>query len=57
MTFLRFALAVLVCGLALVLPYRARTAYFRIVAYAIRLPYVSFGRLAKYLTEKSASTP
>lgn len=46
---LRFGTAFAVCLPALLLPYGPRTVYGRVVAFAAHLPYLLFGRLARFL--------
>lgn len=49
---IRFVLAVLICAVALILPYRARTRFNRLLSFVIHLPYVLFGRLARFLLRR-----
>ena len=46
---IRFLVAFMVCGIALLLPFRARTAYQRLIAAIAHLPFILFGRLARFL--------
>jgi hypothetical protein len=55
MRYLRFLAAAAACGVAVLLPYRARTAYGRVLAWAVHAPYVLFGRLARYLLAETSS--
>ncbi len=49
---LRTLVAIIVCGIALLLPYKARLAYFSMVAFCVHLPFYVFGHLAKFILKK-----
>lgn len=46
---LRFALAAVVCSISLILPYRLRVVYGQAVAFIAHLPFIVFGRLARFM--------
>jgi hypothetical protein len=50
---LRFLIAIAVCLIALILPYRLRLLWFGLVASLVHLPFLLFGRLARYLLSAS----
>jgi hypothetical protein len=52
MRFVRFAAAVVVCSVALVMPYRLRIVYNRLAAVAAHAPFFLFGRLARFLLNR-----
>lgn len=54
---IRLGLAFILCSVALLLPYRLRTMYGRLVASGAHLPYVLFGRLARFLLNQVGSPP
>lgn len=53
----RFLCACLVCAVAVLLPYRARLLYGRALAAAAHLPYLLFGRLARFLLRRLGAEP
>lgn len=50
---LRFLFALLICSIALVLPYRARLIWFNWIAALIHLPFRVFGRLARFILNRT----
>jgi len=48
----RFLIAIVICTIALALPYRARVYYFQFIAFIVHLPYKTFGKLSRYLLTK-----
>lgn len=49
---LRFPVAVLICMIALALPYRLRVLWYRLVSECVHLPFKIFGGLSVYLMKK-----
>ena len=49
---MKFLTAALICGVALLLPYKARVFYGRMLAWVVHAPYILFGRLARYILRK-----
>ncbi len=49
MSYLRAILAFLLCTPALLLPYRPRVTYLRIVAFVFHAPFLLFGAIARVL--------
>lgn len=45
---IRYFLAAFFCCLALVLPYKLRKFYVKILAFFVHLPYILFGRLVRF---------
>ena len=54
---LRFLVACLVCGVALLLPYRLRVWYAGLVAWIVHAPVILFGRMGRSLLAKLARFP
>jgi hypothetical protein len=48
----RFLLGVLICAIALLLPYRARLRYNQFLSFLIHTPFVLFGIVARSLLER-----
>ena len=46
---IKVVLAFLLCGVALLLPYRVRVLYSQLVAWVAHAPFILFGRLARYM--------
>jgi hypothetical protein len=54
MSTLRFLIALPLCAAALCLPYRARAAYFRMVAAVAHFPFRAFGMVARVILAATA---
>ena len=55
MKLIRFLFSLLICTIALVLPYRVRVAYFQFVAWLIHLPFKLFGQLARFIMKQTGT--
>lgn len=55
-TVARFLVACVVCGMALLLPYRVRVWYSEMVAWIVHAPVIVFGRIARLLLGKLGMT-
>ena len=47
--YLKVLAALLLCSIALLLPFRARVLFGRLLAWAAHAPFILFGRLARLL--------
>jgi len=45
----RFFIGAMICGIAILLPYRARACFNKMLSMIIHAPFVIFGLLARYL--------
>ncbi len=45
---IKFIIGFFVCFIALLLPYKFRLKYTRIIAFFVHLPFVIFGRTVRY---------
>ncbi len=52
LTVLRFIASLIICLVALLLPYQIRITYFKLVSEAVHLPFKLFGRLAQWLLKE-----
>lgn len=48
----KFYLALCICAVAMLLPYRLRLLYTSFLSFWIHLPYRIFGRLARFLLDR-----
>ena len=49
---IRFLFALIVCLIALLLPYKLRVLYFKIVSELVHLPFKVFGKLARWILKE-----
>ena len=49
----QFILALIVCSITLLLPYRLRYFWFNGVAWLVHAPFKAFGKVARYLLSKT----
>lgn len=56
-TWLRFLLGLIVCGIAICLPYRARIRFIQVISFVAHAPYLVFGRLARFLLRRLSISP
>ena len=54
---IKFIIAIFLCSIALLLPYRLRMGYINILAFLIHLPFVTFGKIIKYFFKKLKINP
>jgi hypothetical protein len=54
---LKLAAAVLICSVAVLLPYRLRGLFGRTLAFLIHIPFILFGKLARYLMRELGLSP
>lgn len=50
---IRFIIALGVCLIALLLPYRARLLWYQLMAWLVHLPFRIFGALARFIINKT----
>lgn len=53
MSLIRFLFSIVVCTVAIVLPYRMRIHYFKLIANLIHLPFKIFGKLSQYILKQT----
>jgi hypothetical protein len=53
----RYCVGLVLCLVALVLPYRPRGAYNRFLSFVIHTPFVLFGFLARFLLRRLSLLP
>lgn len=50
--YFRYFIGAMICGIAILLPYRARAYFNKILSMIIHAPFVMFGIIARYLLRK-----
>lgn len=54
---IKFIIAIFLCSVALLLPYRLRMNYINILAFFMHLPFVIFGKITRYFFRKLKINP
>lgn len=48
----RFCVGIIIISPALIMPYQIRTSYFKFVSFFVHLPFIVFGKFARFLVDK-----